>query len=65
MPPAIANQIDDPLLIAAIHGNTMLLVAIIWNMSIRPGSLGSILSVVLLAAVGVATAYPAYQKQKA
>ena len=65
VPPAIAGQINDPLLIASIHGNAMLLVAIIWDMSIRPGSLGAILAVVLLAAVGVATAYPAYQQQKA
>lgn len=65
VPAAIAGEVNDPLLIAAVHGNAGLLVAIIWNMSIRPGSLGSILSVVLLAAVGVAAAYPAYQHQKA
>jgi len=65
VPAAIAGQINDPLLVASIHGNAMLLVAIIWNMSIRPGALGAILSLVLLAAIGVAVAYPAYQQQKA
>jgi uncharacterized membrane protein len=65
VPAAIAGQINDPLLIASIHGNAMLLVGIIWNMTIRPGALGAILALVLLAAVGVAVAYPAYQQQKA
>jgi len=65
VPAAIVSQINDPLLIASIHGNAMLLVAIIWNMAIRPGSVGAILAVVLLAAVGVAAAFPAYQQQKA
>lgn len=65
VPPAIASQVNDPLLIAAVHGNAGLLVGIIWNMTIRPGSVGALLAVVLLAAVGVAAAYPAYQQQKA
>ncbi len=65
VPPGIASRINDPALVAAVSGNAMLLVAIIWNMAIRPGAAGSILAVVLLAAVGVAAAYPSYQQQKA
>jgi len=64
VPPAIAEKVNDPILIAAVHGNAMMAVAIIWNMATHPGSLGALLTIVLLAAIGVAFAYPAYQQQK-
>lgn len=65
IPQAVADKVNDPILIAAVYGNAMMAVAIIWNMAIHPGSLGALLTIVVLAAIGVAFAYPAYQKRKA
>ncbi len=65
VPASITQKLNDPILFAAVHGNLMTALAIIWNMTVKPGAVGSLLSIVILAGLGVAAAYPLYQRQQA
>jgi hypothetical protein len=38
--------------------------AIIWNMSVRPDDLGALLPFLVAAALGIASAFPDYQRQQ-
>ncbi len=65
VPGNITALLNDPVLFAGIHGATMASIAILWNMTTRPGGLGALLAIVVLVGIGVGSAYPAYQRQQA
>lgn len=60
----LARLLHDPIVLGAMHGNAMVAVAIIWNMTVDPGTVGALLSLLILVGLGWATAYPAYQRQR-
>jgi hypothetical protein len=64
VPQSITDKLNDPILFAAIHGNLMAALAIIWNMTTKPGGVGALLAIVILAGLGVAAAYPLYARQQ-
>jgi uncharacterized membrane protein len=64
VPAALTDQLNDPILFGAIHGNLMVTLAILWDMSTRPGGIQAFLAIVLLAAIGAGSAYPMYQRQQ-
>jgi hypothetical protein len=64
VPASVAEKLTDPALFAVMHGNLMITFAIIWNMTTKPGGVGAFLAIVILAAIGVASAYPMYQRQQ-
>jgi len=65
VPANITALLDDPVLYAGIHGATMASVAIMYNMTVQPGGVGAVLAIIILVGLGVASAYPAYQRQQA
>ncbi|HYM16785.1 MAG TPA: DUF2269 family protein [Dehalococcoidia bacterium] len=64
VPASIGEMLSDPVLFAAIHGNMMITVAIIWEMTTKPGSVGAVLAVVILGGIGAASAIPMYLRQR-
>jgi hypothetical protein len=64
VPPQITARLHDPVLLAAEHANIMMTVAIVWDMATKPGDMASLLWIVAAAAVGVASALPAYQRHQ-
>lgn len=61
---SITDKLTDPILFGAIHGNLMISLAIIWNMTTKPGAFGALGALVILAGLGWAAAYPLYQRQQ-
>ena len=64
VPAAISSKLNDPILFGAIHMNLMLAIGIIYNMTTKPGGVGSFFALVILGALGAAAAYPLYQRQQ-
>ncbi len=64
VPASVTEKLSDPALFAAIHGNMMLFIAIVWNMTTKPGGVGAFLAIVILGAIGAASAFPMYQRQQ-
>jgi hypothetical protein len=64
VPAAVTSKLSDPILFGAIHMNLMLALGIIWNMTTKPGGVGSFLALVIFAAIGIAAAYPMYARQQ-
>jgi hypothetical protein len=64
LPAALSERLGDPILFGAIHGNLMISLAIIWNMTTKPGEVGALLSLIVLGGLGWAAAYPLYQRQQ-
>ncbi|MEX2226979.1 MAG: DUF2269 family protein [Dehalococcoidia bacterium] len=65
IPQVLAAQIHDPVLFGGTHALTMGVLAIMWNMTTKPGDAQA--GIVLLAAIiiGAASAYPMVQRQQA
>lgn len=61
---SITDKLADPILFGAIHGNLLISMAIIWNMTTKPGAFGSLAALVILGGLGWAAAYPLYQRQQ-
>ncbi|MBI5288239.1 MAG: hypothetical protein HY873_04635 [Chloroflexi bacterium] len=57
VPAGIMAQLRDPVLFGAILANDFTSIAIVWNMTIQPGSAGAVLSIVILAGLGAAAGY--------
>jgi hypothetical protein len=64
VPASVTEKLSDPVIFAVMHGNLLTAVAIIWNMTTKPGGVGAFLAIVILAGIGVASAYPMYQRQQ-
>jgi hypothetical protein len=64
VPSGIAEKLADPILFGAIHLNILLVTGILWNMTVKPGSFGALLALVVLGGIGAASAYPMYAKQQ-
>jgi hypothetical protein len=64
IPESVSGLVNDPVLFASVHALTLVTVGIIWNMTTKPGDIQAFLAIVLLAAAGVASAYPMYQRQR-
>jgi hypothetical protein len=64
VPASITSKLNDPILFGAIHMNLMLAIGIIYNMTTKPGGVGSFLALVILGALGAAAAFPLYQRQQ-
>lgn len=65
VPQVLAAQITDPVMFGAAHAATLGFIAIIWNMTTKPGDAQA--GIVLLAAllIGAASAAPMVQRQQA
>jgi len=64
VPANITQLLNDPVLFAGIHGATMASIAIVWNMTTRPGGLGALVAIVVLVGIGVGSASPANLRQQ-
>jgi hypothetical protein len=64
VPGAITEKLNDPVLFGAVHGNLMLMMGIIFNMTTKPGTFASLLILVVAWAIGAAAAYPRYARQQ-
>lgn len=64
IPPALAQQINDPVLFAVTHAMSTGQLGIIWNMTTRPGDAEAGIVVVLAVLVGVLSAAPIYARQQ-
>jgi hypothetical protein len=64
VPAAVSTVLNDPVLFGAIHMNLMLAIGIIWNMTIKPGDAGALLTLIILGGLGAASANPSYQRQQ-
>jgi len=64
VPEDLAAMIADPVLFGAVHALMLVVVAILWNMTTKPGGVQAFLVIAVLAAIGAASAYPRYQRQR-
>ncbi|MBI5285623.1 MAG: DUF2269 family protein [Chloroflexi bacterium] len=64
VPENLSALIEDPVLFGAVHVVMLVVVAILWNMTTKPGGIQAFLVIAILAAVGAASAYPRYQRQR-
>jgi hypothetical protein len=55
VPASIAEKLNAPVLVATVHALSMTSVAIVWNMTTQPGTVGAFLAIVVLAAIGAAS----------
>jgi len=65
IPQVLAAQIHDPVLFGGTHALTLGVLAILWNMTTKPGDAQSGIVLVVAWIVGAASAYPMVQRQKA
>jgi uncharacterized membrane protein len=65
VPSSLSSLLNDPILFGSIHALSLVVLAIIWNMTTKPGGVEAFLAIVLLAAIGAGSAYPLYQRQQA
>jgi hypothetical protein len=63
VPASITEQLNDPVLVAVSRALPLTAVAIAWNMTVHPGMAGALLSIVILAGIGAASAYLPAQQQ--
>ncbi len=64
LPQVLAAQISDPVLFGATHALTLAVIAIIWNMTVKPGDAQAGMVVVLAIALGALSALPMAMKQQ-
>jgi uncharacterized membrane protein len=64
IPQVLAAQINDPVLFATTHALTLGVLAIIWNMTTKPGDAQAGIVFVLAIIIGAASAYPMVQRQQ-
>jgi uncharacterized membrane protein len=64
VPEAVRAGLRDPVLIGATHMNALLAGGIIWNMTVRPDDVVSLVALLVAAGIGIATAYPFYQERQ-
>jgi uncharacterized membrane protein len=64
VPDALAAKVRSPVLMAAAHVNILVVVAIVWNMTTRPGDIGALTALVLAIAIGIASALPGYRRPR-
>lgn len=60
--PPLEARLHDPVLLAGVHVNILLTVAIVWDMVTKPGDATALLWIVAAAALGVVSALPAYPR---
>ncbi len=63
VPPGITQKLRDPLLFGAIGMNSTLMIGVLWNMVMKPGSFASLLTLVVLGAIGAAAAYTQMERE--
>lgn len=56
--------VNDPILWATLHAFTLALVAIIWNMTTKPGDAQAGAVILLAFVLGAASAYPMFTRQR-
>jgi len=64
VPANLSGMLNDPILFGSVHALSLVLLAIIWNMTTKPSGIQAFLAIVLLAAIGAGSAYPLYQRQQ-
>ena len=64
LPQVLAAQISDPVLFGATHALTLAVIAIIWNMTVKPGDAQAGSVIVLAIALGALSALPMAMKQQ-
>jgi len=65
IPQVLDVQIHDPVLFAGTHALTLGVLAIIWNMTTKPGDAQAGIVLVIAWIIGAASAYPMIQRQQA
>lgn len=65
LPQVLAAQITDPVLFGTTHALTLGVLAIIWNMTTKPGDAQAGIVVVLAVLVGILSAAPMAMRQQA
>jgi uncharacterized membrane protein len=65
IPQVLAAQITDPVLFATTHALTLGVLAIIWNMTTKPGDAQAGIVFVVAIVIGAASAAPMVQRQQA
>jgi len=55
VPDEVTERLNDPLLYGATNANLLIVVGIMWNMTVRPDTLGALLSVLILGGLGMAS----------
>lgn len=64
VPADLAARTHDPVLFGTGHALTLMLLAIIWNMTTKPGDAQAGIVVVIAIVLGVASAYPMVARQQ-
>jgi uncharacterized membrane protein len=60
----LSAVIEDPVLFGAVNALMLVVVAILWNMTTKPGAIQASLVIAIGAAAGAASAYPMYQRRQ-
>ena len=64
LPQVLAAQISDPVLFGTTHAITLAVIAIIWNMTVKPGDAQAGIVIVFSIALGALSALPMAMKQQ-
>ncbi len=64
VPASLSELLHDPILFGSVHTLSLVAVAIIWNMTTKPGGIQAFLVIVLFAAIGAGSAYPTYKRRQ-
>ena len=65
VPTALAAKVTDPLLFGTTHALTLMILAIIWNMTTKPGTGEAWTAIILAVVIGAGSAMPMVSRQKA
>lgn len=65
LPPALAAQVTDPMLLAVTHVITVGQLGVAWNMTTKPGDAEAGIVILLAAAIGALSVVPAIRRQQA
>ncbi|MHB8516027.1 MAG: hypothetical protein ACYC9X_11060 [Dehalococcoidia bacterium] len=63
--PSLAAQVHDPVLFGTAHALTLMLLAIIWNMTTKPGDAQAGIVIVLAVLIGAGSAMPMVARRRA
>ncbi len=65
VPQALAAQIHDPWIFGTTHALTLMVMAIIWNMTTKPGDAEAAIVIIVAVLIGAASAMPMVSRRQA
>ena len=65
VPPSLTARIGDPVLWLSLHAITTVMIGVVWLMTVKPGLIGSLITMAVSILAGVGAAMPSIQRARA